>query len=414
MIAKRRYALSELPVTLWVEAKTHSEALRDIRVLAKVNGEVFDRVAATAIWLDAAAGITERKSTPLPSDLNIDEPALQTIINNQYISMTDGTRYGYGPYRFDPVSSVDLYFGGRILVGFRIYPEAIIPKLNEYGIFLDGGRRVRTTYETLKYLPLSSNGPVYQVSQLSYSLLEQVEYVNDDEKSPKVDEDNIPKNSETLTYAFDAPGEPISPTADDKSNAYKNRLSEFEEFARISLGTDLSGNGISGSRCSEIREWELEYHFVIKGYSRSAPYEFEEQIFRDTTWYNEEMTPSPRLLLGNGNGTISYDFSDTPPGVFLLNYYEDEKSWSLNYTSYDSGLFKYDLEPCLSTGDDSWTCSGSVVFEIQYPFYTVEVNLGSYIITILNNGSKNFSDGSIISIPNLKIDDTTGYIEVTK
>ncbi len=329
--------LGDLPKTIWVEAIKTSGSVRDISITAdffepadpSTVGD-FDNVKATAIWVEKNAVYTpngSRTGSPSPSSVGINNPGMisfMTTIGNS----VDGSLYGFGEYRPIPFApTMDGFFGGRILFDFELKPSGIESELSNLGIKYDISRRIARNNNHLNY---SSSSWIATTSSFPM----QAEEGNDDSEcscptgpSDMIDEDAIPSGNRIFSY--DAPSE----IALGSGRAFSLRSLDFQEFARVSFGIDISGNVQEGSKCSESYDWNLDYGLISNSTINSTdPYNPDLQLLTQTSG-GSVVSSTPRRVApigGNGNGPISFSsLSASPVVTYILRFEAVGNRWEL-------------------------------------------------------------------------------------
>ncbi len=233
------FPTAELDKTIWVEARSPSSALRDIVLELEYNGKK-DRIAATGVWATLSRVRDDRFVNGVDvqlADFLRDFPELAgppLVLTNLY-----------GGVGLRPSLQVEGP-GNAILMEFKLMPPGISQQPN---VKFDIGRRVQSFIAEV-----TLNGRNVEATKFPVNL----EDANDD--PPAADESETPTASD-LFYSFDAPG-PIDKFA-GLSKRLVLRLS-FLEFARVSFnGARPEGNGVHGSRCSDMFAWHVKSDLIV-------------------------------------------------------------------------------------------------------------------------------------------------------
>ena len=261
--------VSQLPKTLYLEAKTYSDTTRDIEVKLDYNG-AQDVVKATAVWvINSRVWCTRDVCQPFCAEnpkagegrlSALNETNLENLINVLRVSK-DHSRFGHG---YDTkVGTEDQGFGGRILFEYLIFPND--GNLSDLDVIFDCTRQkkireMRTMHG--KMPPGVSITPIDFPDEIGAN----IDKPNDDESSGD-DEYNVPTYTNAFdsypagwrTYAWDRPG--ITNINQGQGTAFKVGRQLFRDFVRVNIGeTFESGNSLQGSRVSDKIDWYSVYY----------------------------------------------------------------------------------------------------------------------------------------------------------
>ncbi|MEZ4908635.1 MAG: hypothetical protein R2771_13575 [Saprospiraceae bacterium] len=339
--------------TLWVEARSVSSQLRDIEIIAKVNGKEEDKIAATAIWVekkDVYYDDISKIELPIPGNIGINNSVLEDIINTSTdgYRAVDDSRYGFGSCKKNSLSILgtsyytneDSKFGGRILFEFEIFPHDIVPLLSSYNITFDIARRKKVRDEL--YQPGIVDPDI--IPPIDYNFPYQNEQANDDPQNlpttgDYLDEDNSPTGFEI--FSFDAPttgmrSEQVGSTTNILSTyAVVFRDIDFEEFTRLAFknGNLLKGDHISGSRCSKKINWSINY--ATYSYDSHDPYNPYDRLYQYHAKANAGdiiiTKPRYRYLGTGGNGKITISHTGNIFKNYILKLHTDNKFYLLDW-----------------------------------------------------------------------------------
>jgi hypothetical protein len=357
---------NQISHTLYIEAYDVSSSMRDIEIKAEIDGVVHDKVRATGIWVAPIANgnngkTTIRAATPSTITLGLDEPCVESVINNSFVSI-DGSFYGLGtnsrylepPFSAvcglppwtsntcnsnDPIyQNIDGSYGGRILVGFEIFPSGLKNELAVFNVNFDVTRRIKNTdfrinYGSIGWAQISSI-PFPQMHDLS----------NDDNDS--ADEDNDP-SSNSMLFSFDNPDNVHYLNSYIGSpNSFRKRDLDFQEYVRVSFDTQISphltatGNGLFGSRTSDFVPWNINYILKSARISGGEGINVCHQYLSD---FSEPVSFSePRRLSFNGTSKGIFNVSLLPLAYtcrYLFQYKTSNDSWIVMRNNSMVGTF---------------------------------------------------------------------------
>lgn len=329
---KRDIPTSQLPKTLWVEARSASASIRDIVIELKYKC-AKDVVKATAVWVtktDRSPWCTRQSAdgfpdNPVPGagkDLpDVDSASILTLINDYApngFRAANGSRYGYGTFAANAAGGTEARIGGRILYEFEVHPAGV----EALGVVFDVTRQVerRSWYIIIAHgtLNTDANDPPEDFPWKQAPVRDN-ELGNDDISSD--DEDNVPKNAHV--YSFDSP----SVLRGAGFNAFTIQRYTFKEWVRMQVNNAAfaSGESVQGTRCSPKYDWHLLNYLKrdCNGY-----------LVPDNTnpSYNDPLLSNP-----NANGTISVTLlDDSVTEGFRAKYDLANLKWTLTGTSGDS------------------------------------------------------------------------------
>ncbi len=254
------YSDASLPKTIFIEATAVSGDLMDIKFHLLYNGEVVDKVSATAVWVDtggtwSSETITPVPNMPAPDGLpNLTHSPLVNNINNKWISF-NGDRYGFQDFysgaipNNDP-SNLDKRLGGRILFEFQVSPAGA-----QSLVKFDVTRQKKVRAYKLNILDNSLF--LFDSFDFPYELEEDNEKPNDDSNNYS-DEDNSPSNN--LIYSGDIPSTQL---AEIDAVAFKVNKISFHEFVRVGITAPSIidyNESLHGSRGSAVVDWNCVYY----------------------------------------------------------------------------------------------------------------------------------------------------------
>lgn len=314
------YPTAALPVTLYVEARGVSSAVRDIGLEAIYNpppgGSARDEVRGTGAWATRSLVKVTRAlaDNTIPEDA--DRSGYQAFINRTLAQ--DGTRFGVGPNTTN--GTADTFSSGRILQEFLIAPSGV----DSLPIRFDVSRAVyardyriasgagTTTLWTPGY---KQNFPEDRDPKGN------IELPNDDRDDS--DEDNGPTNRHI--YSWDTPGQPLTARERRSDMAFWVRRDTFREFVRVRVGFGQSfanKNGtLEGSRASDFYPWHYVDYLVRDGEGNWTP----------DTLRTSNSAPV-RSGQGNGTATARLESGATTEG-FTATYTQKRNTWTLTGTS---------------------------------------------------------------------------------
>jgi hypothetical protein len=327
---------SQLPRTLWVEARSPSAALRDIVLELHYKG-AKDTVKATAVWVTKTERPAEEGSCPwfnrqvedgFPNNPEAGEqlPAivkdtLRFAINNTApygVRAADGSRYGFGSFR--SAAGVDSHIGGRILFEFQVSPEGA-----ESLVVFDVTRQIESRDFAMEHGSGEWNDPAPRPPE-DFPWLQAPrkdnELPNDDEGN--VDEQNLPSNQ--LLYSFDGPGVLI-----DQNYAFVLSRNTFKELVRVRVAdepfedsAEVPLESVQGSRASPKYDWHLLCYLRNGAEGRL--------VVDDANPSHSQPTFS-----GVGNGTVSVTLlAEAATQGFSATYDAATFKWTLTGTSGNS------------------------------------------------------------------------------
>jgi hypothetical protein len=297
------FQCSQLPAEIYIEAIKTSAAIRDIK-LKLTYGTQSDVVTATAIWATLVETYMTRDncgcpfSTPSndctcannplvgnsPNVSYVDIPGIDNGlingVNNLRVSL-DKSRFGKGNLYPD-----DTWYGGRIILGFKVEPGNISELNTEFKLKFDVTRRIiHRNYVT----NWGQDGIILKLEKTS-SMMNELS--NDDLNDG--DEDNDLSVSLPLVYSYDGPSDKRS-----TNNPFLIQKRDFEEWVRVTIDnpiniTSTTTDGIFGSRCSPKQDWRLLYY--LKKNSTSIL----DRLSVDT----ENFSTTKKEFSGTGNGIL--------------------------------------------------------------------------------------------------------------
>lgn len=249
--------MNDLPVIFYIEATAPSASLRDIKFEAEYAGKK-DNISATAVWVDFEQYWSNRSATPVPGTSEL--PNVGGIITkaiNVFNIAKDSTRYGHGDCTTSPApydgSSNDKYFGGRILMEWKVKPEDA-GSLVSFDVTRQ--RKTKTWYAGY------GGGEPFTLSNESkdfpFEEGKNIEEPNDDGADGV--EDRIPINN-TL-YSWDRPSVAKKHPAQD-SRAFHVSKNWFKEFVRVRVKSSpfsIQDNTLQGSCSSDKFDWHCVYY----------------------------------------------------------------------------------------------------------------------------------------------------------
>jgi len=392
---------NELIQTLWVEACDVSTALRDIIIVGNrvekdtINGITTlapkDSVSATAIWVrkkNVYYDSITKIPLPVPALLGIDQPGLIESIDkdgtqsNHGFRAKDGSRYGFGSFAkkdwTNYYTGEDLFYGGRILFEFEIFPHEICNKLNIYDIIFDITRR-KDTYDIL-YNDEHHNP---KITKESFPIINDI---SNDDTNDLFDEDKTPSPGNHEIFSYDSPSvnrlsfiDPIKKDT-NKTNTFVFRNLNFSEFVRISLKSqNLEGDSIlRGSRCSNNIDWLLSSaSYNSWTYNSSNPlnpiYQYSEVAKPGAT-----LISTPRILFDLTSSNAGFDIKAL--GIESVNH-----AYALKYTKADSSFLlavKRDDDSGWNTLINKSSVLSNGNWTIKYPTISPYIRIDIYKSTI--------------------------------
>ena len=397
--------------TLFVEARAVSTAMRDIKIYAKIDNEIKDKVAATAIWVEKKNIYSDEDSKiedPDPALLTgLDQPVLVNVINND-ARAKDLTRYGFGSFQEinSPPYTIneDLLNGGRILFEFELKPAAILSEISKFNITLDGARRQDSStgfrYVYNKYLP----EPTINIPKLE----KKKDFANDDPKDNNpddswlygdiIDEDKNP----LILYSFDGPSTARSSYADSDGNlqgieAYRFRHVTFEEYFRVSFNqvNELEGNVLSGSRVSNKHFWSIDYATYAKdtkvadANKYNIGYHYAEFV---ATPGDKIITYPTCYLETSGNGSINITSNNLPT---------DRELYAISYS--EIGGKHFDVKRKKHENNNKWDQIGSSNIDATGPWVYTDAEI---TIEMANDSDIPFAQDNIFYFWVIQTSDT--------
>lgn len=289
---------NDLPKTLWIEAISASEKIRDIEIKLEYKG-AEDIVKATAVWVIPSRQWFDRTKNPVPGP-NKDIPDVSRVVAdsiNRVFIAKDGSRYGLGSYRVE--AGKDTAIGGRILFEFEINP----PGAETLGLVFDVTRQV----EGITHQIGSGFSEIREIDKEKFPANEKP---NDDLGPEALTEQIDPirtgddENKPAHLYSFDGPGyQAVQP----KHNAFRIRRLNFYEWVRVQVNNtafktnvievgrliDNQNETVQGSRCSPRLKWHLSLYGRHNGKNHVV----------DTTPVS--FSEPNMLAAGDANGTLS-------------------------------------------------------------------------------------------------------------
>jgi hypothetical protein len=323
---------AELPMTLWVEARSPSTSPRDI-VIKLAYKEAIDVVKATAVWVTATRvwfrhqapdGFPENPVPGPGNDLtDLTKPVLQNHIEAR--RAVDGSRYGPGP--FFALAGQNTAIGGRILWEFKLAPELTPADLDALRIKFDVTRQKKTRAWQL----FVSQGTFAEIAEFTVDFPWEQTPRSDNEK-PNDDSHTEGSQNNPVSnhlYSYDGPSRPISPTG---AGAFVVDRSHFQEWVRMQVNNqefpeDATNpevhQSVYGSRCSP------RYHWHLISYLRS----------QGGKWVQDASNPSacdPVYFGAMANGTMTVTLlADAVTEGFKAKYDKNNLKWTLEGTSND-------------------------------------------------------------------------------
>ena len=226
------FLTTDLPKTVWVEITSPSNQLRDVQISSNYEVYAGDTVTATGVWVYLSAVEHDTKSAaelfaPGTPWHDMTDPPRQTAEH-----VLGGT--GLRPIvAGDPVRNA-------IWMRFEVAPNGA---WNESGVRFDVTRRMEWAF-----WQVDSNQTVYAHNYFEFP--DMTEEANDDSRTD--DETNEPDASGYM-WTHDNPRKLNGPQWDQVLDVARFNA---QEFVRVRFdGTDPSGNGTDGSRCSGRLMW---------------------------------------------------------------------------------------------------------------------------------------------------------------
>ena len=221
---------------------------RDIVITADYRG-TQDSVAATAVWVDIppTQGASVEDSTKSAQQV-LSEFPWSTMPDDVkgYVTQEDGT--GLLPWNPAPLGGMQ----NGIVMQFQVNPYRIVYE-PERIVFFDITQRVECNYWILR-----EDGSERKFRTTRWSA--NPDLSNDDViGDPPYPESNEPDQPGRMFF-YDAPGYlnlGIEPT----DGRYVSRAN-FETFVRVSVGSDVNGNGLLGTRASDKFLWHSRDEWV--------------------------------------------------------------------------------------------------------------------------------------------------------
>lgn len=376
------YPISELEKTIYIEAIEASSNLRDIEFHLFYNGELKDKVRATAVWVTRTREWRENTVTPIPntSDLpNCNGHHLRKSLNERWISENQ-QRYGFGGFYTGQVagdnSALNKRIGGRILFEFFISPLGA-----EELVKFDVTRQKKVRGYKMK---LFSN-TFEQFANIDFPYEEDLdnEKPNDD-TNHNTDEDNIP--SEQLIYSADIPSNQL---LEPNDVAFVVNKIAFHEFVRVLLFDPPQHDElVRGSRASNVTDWHCVY-YTKRGEDGGKLIEDNIDASASIPLRNNfsgAVTP----MVGNGSISITVNpTANTESYTLMFSPVTDE--WVLLDLIGQGGTFPIDAS------GETWTIinsnlnivitKGTIPFEENDTFIFNTFNTGSTKINEINIGS---------------------------
>ena len=222
----------DLPKTVWVEITSPSNQLRDVEISSDYQGYGGDTVTATGVWAYLSAVEHDTKNA-----------AELFAPGTPWHEMTDPPRFiaehlegGTGLRPIVPGDPVR----NAIWMRFQVSPEGV---WNQAGIQFDVTRRKEQAY-----WKVNLQGLVYAHEYFEFP--EKNEEANDDAYT---DDETHEPDASGYMWSIDAPRVIYGPQLYQQLEVQRWNM---EEFVRVSFdGTDPSGNGTQGSRCSGRLYW---------------------------------------------------------------------------------------------------------------------------------------------------------------
>jgi len=251
----RSWAITSLPVTVWVEGLDKSAAVRDIEVVLKkkgagggfADGAELDKAKLTFVWATSAGVEHDRKT------------ADQLLADDAWKNMTDPPRFrfahlpGIPPFRDGtgllPVNNIQGVRNG-IVTKFKIEPANV---WNEPGVTFDASRQAEGRW-------WDKSGATWKEDQSMRRTWPSGDEEANDEPEPTnedTDDSRRPNNSGEH-FQQDAPGVANPSAYADESCLRYN----FRDYIRVRFdGTEPNGNKTDGSRCSDKYDWHCRHRW---------------------------------------------------------------------------------------------------------------------------------------------------------
>lgn len=238
--ARRRFPVTELPLTLWMEGKKESNAVRDVELRLTYENNCEDVVRATFIWARNPDSAHDRSDNVVAKWPDFTNPPLNRI--NRYGGV------GLQPLQATNAQSV-------IAIGTRLLPSGIG---TEPDLEFDFTRQIHRTWFTRTG---GADSAHREKNWPAGATVKAIEKANDDRHHG--DESTAPSPSDGF-YSMDAPGLPrqnsriTSPTQPGEFIYVAN----FYEYIRVGFGVRPAGNAVSGSRGSPKYAWHVRHRFL--------------------------------------------------------------------------------------------------------------------------------------------------------
>lgn len=247
------------PFELYIEAKEHSNAMRDIKVVvSKLNQSI--QLEATAVWVDLK-NVYSSGSSPTAADLNLTSCTAFKVNGN---IGSDGSLYGFGYFFDDDKDGSDVRMGARVLYEWQLVPSQAMNFLS-----IDGSRQKAVNkWDAYYKVDDQAKCDFIKDEGVDDEFPTQIEKPNDD-SAPQGnacdDENHFVGNG--LFYTYDSPSiwrnrenSQRIPTIYD---AFVVSKINFNEWVRIGIGDfDFQSidNDVAGSICSEKKKWSVSMY----------------------------------------------------------------------------------------------------------------------------------------------------------
>jgi hypothetical protein len=262
----------------WVEIYDTSNTLRDIEITMTYQGQPV-KVNATGIWANFNNTTDFHANGEKRPGLNADNLTYLKFWD-RWVSNVTGFQLGQPPMmtsNIDPVTGLPGFtvsLRNMAEFAFTVLPAGVEKEMGD-NIQFDVSR----TIEARRWAQLTGQ-PIDNGTQFA-TFPAFREAANDDNKN--IEEDNEPRNQQI--YSLDQPGlgfsiTPAEKAAGDYSGGYARLVQHMnaQEFVRVKLDGSAfhnpSGNGVKGSRASELVNWrswqDWQWDVTTKTWVRSV------------------------------------------------------------------------------------------------------------------------------------------------